>query len=546
MSKRRYLIPVVLFMLFLCPLRINAETVRWCGSQLNGTERKMYDIIVKNYKIFKEGERFEFDFYDSDIARISTAMECFLLDYPEAYWIQSFWRGSNTIEPVFYSDAIKDKAETDAAIHKAMNYVSKYKTDLEKIRAINDYICNNTNYASTVHNGQSIIGGLLGKYGNKFVCAGHARLFQLLCVKNNIPCLYVKVPNHAFNYVKYNNKWYLVDVTFNHPFHNNTKKQIISHDYLLRGKDAESQYHDNLSPSLSSLCGNRMKIQLPEITDQSIIFMQDCEIDREENSLYYTGKPIEPNYSVERVMSKRVFLKQEGNTIWYTHSSVAIPLKENKDYIVTYSNNTNIGKAQVIFKGIGRSTGEVKKTFKIKKNNVSEGKIKKIKITGISHKIAAGKTLKLTARISPEGAGNKNLKWSSSNSRIATVTQSGKVTMKKNTGGKSVVITAKAKDSSGKKDTWSIRSMKGKVRSITIKGSKTVKAGKKLNLKAKVKASSGANKKLNWTSSNETYAVVTSKGKVKTYEAGRGKKVKITAMATDGTGLKKTVSIKIE
>ena len=55
-----------------------------------------------------------------------------------------------------------------------------------------------------------------------------------------------------------------------------------------------------------------------------------------------------------------------------------------------------------------------------------------------------------------------------------------------------------------------------------------------------------ANKKLSWTSSNKDYAVVNSKGKVTAKKAGKGKTVKITAKATDGSGKKKTIAIKIK
>ena len=55
-----------------------------------------------------------------------------------------------------------------------------------------------------------------------------------------------------------------------------------------------------------------------------------------------------------------------------------------------------------------------------------------------------------------------------------------------------------------------------------------------------------ANKKLKWTSSNKKYATVSSAGKVKALKAGKGKKVKITAAATDGSGKKKTITIKIK
>lgn len=46
-------------------------------------------------------------------------------------------------------------------------------------------------------------------------------------------------------------------------------------------------------------------------------------------------------------------------------------LKENKDYKISYQNNTNAGKATVVITGMGPYTGTVKKTFKILQNDIS-------------------------------------------------------------------------------------------------------------------------------------------------------------------------------
>lgn len=178
---------------------------------------------------------------------------------------------------------------------------------------------------------------------------------------------------------------------------------------------------------------------------------------------------------------------------------------------------------------------------------VTVQKVTKIKITGTSSKIAAGKRITLKAVVTPSNAANKSVTWKSSNTKIATVNSKGVVTVKKNTGGRKVTITAIAKDGSGVKGTYKITSVKGTVKKITITGSRTsLKAGRSLKLKAKVTASKGAYKKIIWTSSNTKYAKVTASGKVRTYRTGKGKKVKIIAKAADGSGKKKTVTIKLK
>ena len=90
--------------------------------------------------------------------------------------------------------------------------------------------------------------------------------------------------------------------------------------------------------------------------------------------------------------------------------------------------------------------------------------------------------------------------------------------------------------------------MKHAVKSVKVTAeSKTVKAGKSLNLKATVTTTgNSANKTLKWSSSNTKYATVSKNGKVSAKKAGKGKTVTITAKATDGSGKKAKVNIKIK
>lgn len=174
-------------------------------------------------------------------------------------------------------------------------------------------------------------------------------------------------------------------------------------------------------------------------------------------------------------------------------------------------------------------------------------KVSKITITTTtSNKIATGKKVTLKATVTPSNAYNKGVTWKSSNTKVATVSSSGVVTTKKKMGGKTVTITATAKDGSGKKASYKIYVKKGIVKKVYISGVKSVKAGKKLYLKGKTSAYSGANRTLKWSSSNTKYAKVSSKGTVTTYKAGKKKSVKITARAVDGSGKSKTVTIKIK
>ena len=176
-----------------------------------------------------------------------------------------------------------------------------------------------------------------------------------------------------------------------------------------------------------------------------------------------------------------------------------------------------------------------------------EKKVAKIQIKGGLKDIAAGKKVQLKAIVSPENAKNKKVKWTTSNKKYATVTASGKVTVNKAGAGKKVTITATATDGSKKSASYTIRIRKSAVKKLTLKVAKTVKAGKSVTVKATVKTTGkDANKKLVWSCSNSIYATINGKGKVTAKKAGKGKTIKITARATDGSNVEKSVKIRIK
>ena len=172
-----------------------------------------------------------------------------------------------------------------------------------------------------------------------------------------------------------------------------------------------------------------------------------------------------------------------------------------------------------------------------------------IGLSGLSHKIAVNKKIKLTANVTPSNATNRNIIWTSSNTEYATVDQNGNVKLKKTGKNHTVTIYATAADGSGVKADYEIKIMPKAVKKIKLKAaSTTVKAGKKVKVKATVTPSSKkqVNTTLKWSSNNKKYATVSQKGVVTTKKAGKNHKVKITARATDGSDAKKTITIKIK
>ena len=143
------------------------------------------------------------------------------------------------------------------------------------------------------------------------------------------------------------------------------------------------------------------------------------------------------------------------------------------------------------------------------------------------------KTEKLTATVSPSDADNKTVKWTTSNSAVATVNSNGKVTAK---GKGTAIIKATAADGSGENATCTVTVVtpKKSVSSVTLnKRSLTMQVGKTQTLSVTVKPTNADIRNVIWTSSNTKVATVDSKGKVKAIGKGTAT---ITATAADGSG----------
>lgn len=119
-------------------------------------------------------------------------------------------------------------------------------TDYEKIRYIHDYLCNELTYAKTT-SGQPenspwahSIEGLL--YKRKGVCETYSEAYQLFSLVFGIETITVSgkadggsgFGAHKWNYTYFNDKWYLMDVTWD-------DQTTVRYDYWLVGQKADHE-----------------------------------------------------------------------------------------------------------------------------------------------------------------------------------------------------------------------------------------------------------------------------------------------------------------
>lgn len=189
---------------------------------------------------------------------------------------------------------------------------------------------------------------------------------------------------------------------------------------------------------------------------------------------------------------------------------------------------------------VARKAGKVKISAVIGKKSYScaltiQQPVKAISLNKEEMKLTAGESEKLTSKILPSTATNKKIRWSSDNTKVATVTSSGKVKAVK---AGSALITATAKDGSGVAAVCKVTVAKKQqimVQNIKLdRTSLNMVDGEWDKLIATVTPENAKKKKVTWKSSNEKVARATASGRVKAVDPGTAV---ITASAKDGSGV---------
>lgn len=175
----------------------------------------------------------------------------------------------------------------------------------------------------------------------------------------------------------------------------------------------------------------------------------------------------------------------------------------------------------------------------VKKKNI---KVMALDLLPVSVSMEEGASRTLKVQVSPANATNRKVIWTSSNPRVVTVNQAGKLRAKKTGTAK---ITIKAKDGSGVKAVCKI-TVKRKVVYVTkislSASKKELEVGKSCTLTAQTKPVKATNKKVHWFSSNPDVASVNKKGVVKAKKEGIAV---IRAVAADGSGKQAACNVSV-
>lgn len=135
---------------------------------------------------------------------------------------------------------LQKKNKIDAAVKKVVaSIIKKNMSDLDKVKAIHDYLVLNVAYdyknslkGTVPLDSYEIYGSLINK---KAVCDGYSKLMQVLLKKVGISSTIVvgtaNGENHSWNLVELNGKYYHLDATWDDPAPD--KKGVVNYKYFL-------------------------------------------------------------------------------------------------------------------------------------------------------------------------------------------------------------------------------------------------------------------------------------------------------------------------
>ena len=166
-------------------------------------------------------------------ASVNSALSAYLFDHPAKQFFDiynigiafsySASEGTCTLRLVPLPDAATRYEQLLSAARDFVATLSPSLSEVEKYRAIHDYLWAVANYDLTATNAHSAYGLLLD--GGAAVCEGYSKAFKILCDEAGLPCMLISgesspgsgVIDHMWNAVCLDGEWFCVDVTWDDP-----------------------------------------------------------------------------------------------------------------------------------------------------------------------------------------------------------------------------------------------------------------------------------------------------------------------------------------
>ncbi len=239
---------------------VRDDMYRYAVTTLDEREKEAYDRL--RISIMAMAERVDIKDLSLSLEELRKIYSCLRNDYPEFFWIGNncdVYTVNNKLTDCL-PRYIYDKETIDMMIDRLEEICKRIDTSLgskneyEKVMFVFNYIIDNTVYDTLSYENfnkgveDANLEFACNIYGTLFkqraLCEGYAKTFQFLCGRLGVDSIYVtgisKEQGHAWNYVKVENSWYAVDVTWCDP---QGKSEQKSYAYCLVDSDTISAGH---------------------------------------------------------------------------------------------------------------------------------------------------------------------------------------------------------------------------------------------------------------------------------------------------------------
>lgn len=292
--------------------------------------------------------------YDGDYSRwaldsFGVKQDGFTIDYTGSnYYLYTFKL------MITYNDTAAQEAKVDQAVDAFIKTIQgKDYSDYEILGLIHDYICNKTTYDYDALKNVEAHRHAFTAYGalvlGECVCQGYSLAFYRICKELGYKVRFVSSdPNigcHAWNIVQIDNKYYFVDLTWDDgnidDGDTDNARQYFLVDYDdLRANDKSSGAHTLFDELYDNSYFN--KNYFNQLDDESYDYDKEglistCPIKLSKILYNYSGAANKPAVTVS---------DKDG-----------IFLTEGVDYTISYSANTNCGRAKTVITGLGDYNG---------------------------------------------------------------------------------------------------------------------------------------------------------------------------------------------
>lgn len=387
------------------------------------------------------------------------------------------------------------------AVKEYLTAINKGTTYYDKEKIAHDLLIKNIVYNTDAKYNQSSCSGLVEK---ATVCMGYAASFQLLMNRVGIETIVVSSSGHAWNEIKLDGNWYVVDVTWDDPLTNSGSPAS--------GEDSNKSYlYFNISDTTLSNNDDEGKSHTKDSMWDSFS-VPACPKDYDTSSVSTT-----PVSGITLDKSELSFTK--GDTATQKLTATISPATATNTKVNWKSEDANIAKVDsdgnVTAVGAGTTnivaTADDNSSISAKCSVTVNKKV--VKVTGITisgnNAIKVGETSQLSAIVEPSNADAQHVSWASNHTEIATISDDGLV---KAVAEGITTITATAKDGSGVTGTYEINVSTNviDVQSVTLSQTTLdLKVGdSSVTLTATVAPDNATSKDITWTSDNTSVATV--------------------------------------